>query len=1301
METFSPFVGPHSVPPDRNLYGRDHEVQELYDLIIAERIVLFYGPSGAGKTSLIQAGLRKRLEKSFQVFPTIRLSEDPAELDALPTANRYVWSMLRSLEVESPKPISDRDLAGIPIETYLSQRQWIRKDVRPKLLVFDQFEEALTLDPTDLNAKNEFFAQLGLALRNRARWALIVIKEESLAQLDPFLRYLPTRLNNRYRLEPLTAKGAIQAIRRPPAERDKQRAVEIDQEAAELLVNDLRKTNAALLNPAPAPGPLPYVEPLFLQVVCERLCDRALKEGIIKEEEGFFKGRLDKDYVAKTVSVKEALASFYNDKLAEATQGDAYLERAVREWIDDNLIGPHGIRKQKMTLFDDGEIINATHTDALTKVRILSRWQRGARSWVEISHDRLVEPIITENHRWFERNDNELEYACRKWKENDCRDDFLITGKRLYEIEAIAKKSKSTPSSIAFLEKCRKLDTGQRTIALFKKLTRFSLFAFASIISILSISYYIYHAKTKKSVRELKLEQVSLSSKITHLEYYYDNKLKETNAAQMKLIRQSEVKSLAVYSEQMLARQDTELAALLARQAYMLYAEDQKPELKAIVGNSLRNVLQAKPFHTTTLKIQSQKFAISPNSEYYAVRQKGALQVFGGDRLHAPYGKLKINEPALALAFHPSRPLIAMVMTDSIAFWDFQQDKLDKIVIEGLNGAFVFNGDGAQWAAADRSGYVYTGFTQAEAQTKKLFEFNQGTVTSLAFDRSSQLLAVILKEGLIGYWDFESGAFFQTALDKTNREVQRKNLYGFSASPIAVGFSPNSQWLAVAKESGEVFIVNRANLEEQAYLRYSFLSEFKLDNEIARGRLVAKKIPEQRVHARFSPDQGQLLFGGDRGALEVWSLSDLWQSNELDALDLSAGTLVKGPQVDYERLNGFPGRIQGLGFAKTGAGNLALASDGSELGFWTLQGYARHTRAELKQFAVISGEKQSSYLRDVAFHPNGAMLASSSSRAGLQLWNTPKSFPAGPRSARRFDLDFVVDLDFWGEGPYIAAATAENGLYLLDPLENKTLRSIESVNGKSIGRLHAVASSAKENVLAAGGENAVYVWPQDNLFHKRRSPVVLPQIDAVKDIAFNPKNGELAVGLNNGHVRIYREFAKERSRSFDIIHNDKDKPVLDPIRDLEFTADGSRLLIADSNKVSVWDAESWEAEEEAIEEKSRITKIASSHDGKLALSLENGEVLVYDLQSISSPPIVLKGHESEALSVAFHPTGNMLASCDTNSTIILWNLDMEQMASLICEIVPRDLSPFQWKRFLGSSPQRPLCEFFVQTGAIH
>ena len=96
--TQNPYVGPRPFQTGETLYGRDREILELLDLLIAERIVLLYSPSGAGKTSLIQAGLLPELEEEdFQPLPVMRVSLEPPPEQAndLPSGvNRYVLSAL-------------------------------------------------------------------------------------------------------------------------------------------------------------------------------------------------------------------------------------------------------------------------------------------------------------------------------------------------------------------------------------------------------------------------------------------------------------------------------------------------------------------------------------------------------------------------------------------------------------------------------------------------------------------------------------------------------------------------------------------------------------------------------------------------------------------------------------------------------------------------------------------------------------------------------------------------------------------------------------------------------------------------------------------------------------------------------------------------------------------------------------------------------------------------------------------------------------------------------------------------------
>ncbi|MCA9711104.1 MAG: hypothetical protein KDK70_35005, partial [Myxococcales bacterium] len=157
MSTISernPFVGPRPIQPGEPLHGRDREVRELYDRLQARRIVVLHSPSGAGKSSLVQAGLSPRLlAGGYDVWKTIRVNLDPAGLEGegVPKGtNRYLLSAMLSLEEELPegKRRSVAELAGLDLGTYLRTRPRRRRQQgRPVVLLFDQFEEVLTVAP--------------------------------------------------------------------------------------------------------------------------------------------------------------------------------------------------------------------------------------------------------------------------------------------------------------------------------------------------------------------------------------------------------------------------------------------------------------------------------------------------------------------------------------------------------------------------------------------------------------------------------------------------------------------------------------------------------------------------------------------------------------------------------------------------------------------------------------------------------------------------------------------------------------------------------------------------------------------------------------------------------------------------------------------------------------------------------------------------------------------------------------------------------------------------------------------------
>src|SRR5512146_1009351 len=99
----NPYVGPRPLQPGERLYGRETETRKLSNLLSAERIVLLYSPSGAGKTSLIQAVLIQRMrERKFYVRPVARVNRVSPTLAGSAAFNRYVYSVISSFERAFP-----------------------------------------------------------------------------------------------------------------------------------------------------------------------------------------------------------------------------------------------------------------------------------------------------------------------------------------------------------------------------------------------------------------------------------------------------------------------------------------------------------------------------------------------------------------------------------------------------------------------------------------------------------------------------------------------------------------------------------------------------------------------------------------------------------------------------------------------------------------------------------------------------------------------------------------------------------------------------------------------------------------------------------------------------------------------------------------------------------------------------------------------------------------------------------------------------------------------------------------------
>ena len=400
----NPFVGPRPIQQGETLYGRKKEVRELYEHLTGHRIVVLHSPSGAGKSSLVQAGLIPRLrEAKFDVWRPIRVNLDPATVEGVPVdVNRYVLSALVSLEDELPAPHrrGPAELARLGFLDYLDRRPRRKgRSEQSAVLIFDQFEEILSIAPRAIEAKRAFFSALGAALDTGRYWALFVIREDYLAALAPYRDLIPTQLTNTYRLDLLGLEGAREAASKL-AEEGGRSFPAVDKLVRDLSVVHVQQSDGSFIAEQGI-----HVEPVYLQVVCRRLWAAIPANAKTIDEAG----------VEAYAQVSKSLAGYYADAVVAIAGDDVALERALRDWVGTRLI-VGAIRSQvRQQAGGDGDI-SIVHIHKLLDSYLIRSEQRAGANWYELSHDRLVEPVLQDNEAWQQAHLHPLQVQAKLWE---------------------------------------------------------------------------------------------------------------------------------------------------------------------------------------------------------------------------------------------------------------------------------------------------------------------------------------------------------------------------------------------------------------------------------------------------------------------------------------------------------------------------------------------------------------------------------------------------------------------------------------------------------------------------------------------------------------------------------------------------------------------------------------------------------------------------------------------------------------------------------------------------------------------